>query len=128
MDKPRLIVVDDVMEMASFIAEVAELEGFETSLTNRAEKLLEELDREQFDVMVIDLYMPDMDGFELIDALANRGCQAAIILMSGYDRGLLAGAGRIVKARGLKLITTLTKPIALKELESSLIQAKLALQ
>ena len=128
MDKPRLIVVDDVMEMASFIAEVAELQGFETTLTNRAEKLLEELDREQFDLMVIDLYMPDMDGFELIDALANRGCQAAIILMSGYDRGLLAGAGRIVNARGLKLINTLTKPVSLKQLEAALLQAKMDLK
>ncbi|EGV51601.1 regulatory protein [Candidatus Endoriftia persephone str. Guaymas] len=123
MDKPRLIAVDDELEMAAMIAEIAEMAGFESEVSSSAKALLDAEAECRHDVIVIDLFMPDTDGFELINALANRGCTATIIMVSGYDKTLLRGAGKIAKANGLNLLGTLTKPFRLDDVEALLRKA-----
>ncbi|KRT55230.1 Response regulator receiver domain [endosymbiont of Ridgeia piscesae] len=123
MDKPRLIAVDDELEMAAMIAEIAEMAGFESEVSSSAKALLDAEAECRHDVIVIDLFMPDTDGFELINALANRGCTATIIMVSGYDKTLLKGAGKIAEANGLNLLGTLTKPFRLDDVEALLRKA-----
>ncbi len=123
MSKPRLIVVDDDPEMAALIADVGEMTGFESEASISAKALLEAETQSHHDVIVIDLFMPDIDGFELIDTLADQGCKAAIIMVSGYDKALLRGAGQIAAAHGLNLLGTLTKPFRLEEVEALLRKA-----
>jgi DNA-binding NtrC family response regulator len=120
MDNPTLVVVDDEIEMAGFVAEVAEVVGFQVSAVTSVEQLRKTLKRSTPDVIVIDIFMPDIDGFELIGELAERGCTSGIILISGYGRTLLNGAGKIAEARGLNLLSVISKPFRLTELESVL--------
>ncbi|MCP3660978.1 MAG: response regulator [Gammaproteobacteria bacterium] len=123
MTKPRLIAVDDELEMATLIAEIAETVGFEAKATSNAKALLDSEAESRHDVIVIDLFMPDTDGFELINTLADRGCTAAIIMVSGYDKTLLRGAGQIVEGSGLHLLDTLTKPFRLDQVQALLERA-----
>jgi len=123
VSKPRLIVVDDDPEMAALIADVGEMTGFESEVSISAKALLEAETQSRHDVMVIDLFMPDTDGFELINTLAEQGCKAAIIMVSGYDKALLRGAGQIATAHGLNLLGTLAKPFRLEEVEALLRKA-----
>ena len=123
MDKPRLIAVDDELEMAALIAELGEMVGYESEIAGSGKALLDSEARQCHDVIVIDLLMPDTDGFELITTLADQGCTAAIIMVSGYDETLLRGAGKIADASGLNLLGTLTKPFHLDEVKALLQQA-----
>jgi len=123
MDNPTLVVVDDEIEMASFVAEVAEVIGFQVSAVSSAQQLRKTLERSTPDVIVIDIFMPDTDGFELIGELAEQGCSSGVILISGYGRTLLDGAGKIAEARGLNLVAVISKPFRLAELESALKKA-----
>ncbi|MBA1443769.1 MAG: response regulator [Chromatiales bacterium] len=123
MSKPRLIVVDDDPEMAALIADVGEMSGFESEVSISAKAFLKAETQFHHDVIVIDLFMPDTDGFELINTLADLGCTAAIIMVSGYDKALLRGAGQIATAHGLNLLGTLTKPFRLEEVEALLRKA-----
>ncbi|KRT59510.1 response regulator, partial [endosymbiont of Ridgeia piscesae] len=111
------------LEMAAMIAEIAEMAGFESEVSSSAKALLDAEAECRHDVIVIDLFMPDTDGFELINALANRGCTATIIMVSGYDKTLLKGAGKIAEANGLNLLGTLTKPFRLDDVEALLRKA-----
>ncbi len=119
-DKPRLIAVDDEMEMAALIAEIGELVGFEAEVAGDARQFFQAWQERTHDVIVIDLFMPDTDGFELIEMLADQGCKAAIIMVSGYDKRLLNGAGTMAKARGLNLRGILTKPFHIEEIKALL--------
>ncbi len=123
MDKPRLIAVDDELEMAALIAELGEMVGYESEIAGSGKALLDAEAKQCHDVIVIDLFMPDTDGFELIATLADRGCTAAIIMVSGYDKTLLRGAGKIADANGLNLLGILTKPFQLDEVKALLQQA-----
>ncbi|MCP4997108.1 MAG: response regulator [Gammaproteobacteria bacterium] len=123
MTKPRLIAVDDELEMATLIAEIAETVGFEAEATSNAKALLDSEAESRHDVIVIDLFMPDTDGFELINTLAEQGCTAAIIMVSGYDKTLLRGAGQIAEGNGLHLLDTLTKPFRLDQVQALLEEA-----
>ncbi len=123
VDNPSLIVVDDEIEMAGFVAEVAEVVGFKVSAVTSVQQLRKVLAVSSPTVIVIDIFMPDTDGFELISELADKGCTSGIILISGYGSTLLNGAGKIAAARGLNLLSVISKPFRLSELESVLTSA-----
>ena len=123
VNNPTLVVVDDEIEMAGFVAEVAEVVGFQVSAVTSVQQLRKTLERTTPDVIVIDIFMPDTDGFELISELAEQECASGIILISGYGSTLLNGAGKIAESRGLHLLSVISKPFRLIELESVLKQA-----
>lgn len=120
---PTLVVVDDEIEMAGFVAEVAELIGYRVSAVTSVHDLRKTFAGAEADVMVIDIFMPDTDGFELIGELADQRCSSGIILVSGYGNTLLEGAAKIARGRGLKLLSVVSKPFRLAELESVLREA-----
>jgi len=117
---PSLVVVDDEVEMAGFVAEIAEAVGFQVSAVTSVQQLRKTVERSSPNVIVIDIFMPDTDGFELIGELAEQRCASGIILISGYGRTLLNGAGKIAQARGLNLLSVISKPFRIPELESVL--------
>ena len=61
--------------------------------------------------------MPKRTAFSCIH------CSSGIILISGYGKTLLNGAAKIAEARGLKLLSVISKPFRLIELESVLKRA-----
>jgi len=119
-EKPRLIIVDDELELANLIRETAEIIGFEVHMVMSAKQFLQTWKERENDVIVIDLVMPDTDGIELTGILAEQGSAAPIILVSGYNEELLDTAGKLAEAKGLDLRGTFTKPINLHEISTLL--------
>ncbi|MCF6283175.1 MAG: bacteriohemerythrin [Candidatus Polarisedimenticolaceae bacterium] len=119
-DTLRLIIVDDEMEVASLIAEVAESVGYKVDIANSVKQFQQCDDVQLYDVIIIDLIMPDTDGIELIKILADQGSRAAIIAISGYDKGVLKAAGVIAEKSGLDMRATLSKPLNLHDLRALL--------
>jgi len=63
-----------------------------------------------FDIAIMDLNMPGMDGMELIRHLAEQKSQIAVILASALDRSLISTVETMVKAYGVKLLGAIEKP------------------
>lgn len=68
------------------------------------------------DIVLLDLMMPEMDGIEVIRHLAKQNCLANLILISGYDSGVLHSAETLAQSCGLNVTKTFTKPINTNEL------------
>lgn len=112
---PRITVIDDEPDMAMLVSEVAQHAGFESSQFYHAKEFIEKYDGRS-DVIILDLMMPDTDGVELIRYLAEQNCPAQLILMSGFDSGVLRSAQKIAVEQGLNFVTTINKPFRFNEL------------
>lgn len=74
------------------------------------------------DVLICDVFMPDMDGIEFMAELGKKGYQGGIILVSGLDITMMAIAQEVALADGLKLLGAYTKPVPQGVLEQALLQ------
>ena len=116
-----LLVVDDEMDICEFVQDVAEDMAFLVTTTTTTYDF-DAVYVDGLDAIILDLSMPDQDGIEVIRYLAEAGCRAALVLMSGLDSGVLATAERLARERGLTVIGALTKPIEVATLEELLDQ------
>ncbi len=127
LSKRQLLVVDDEPEIGEFIYELAREAGFEASAITEAADF-ERHYNDDIHVVVLDLFMPDRDGIELLRSMAALNSRAAIVLVSGYDKTVLSAAKKLAREQGLFVAGTLTKPFnyeQIKRLLSSLALARL---
>lgn len=119
MTPPKLIVVDDEPDIAGLICEIAQEIGYDIEQFNNAA-----IFRDQYhsgaDVIVLDLMMPEVDGVEVIRFLSEVNCNALLILVSGFDAGVLHSAQKLATEQGLNFAGTLKKPFRYSELHQLL--------
>ena len=81
VDKIKIIVVDDRSSIVDSIAQYLDFHGFKTIKAVGSEIALELIKKEKPDLMLVDVKMPKMNGFELCDKLSNQ----KVLFMTGYD-------------------------------------------
>ncbi len=119
MSLPKLIVIDDEIDLANFVSDVATQAGFNVRQFNNA-GLFKEQYNKCADVIILDLIMPGVDGIEVIRYLAEIKCDALLILMSGFDSGVLHSAQTLASEHGLNFAGSLSKPFRAVELSELL--------
>lgn len=120
MTKRKLLVIDDEPDIARLIGQVAEGMGYETRTAANAQQFRTCYAEFQPDVVVLDVVMPETDGIELVQYLADIDCRSRILVISGYAQRYLDNTKSLGKALGLASVTAMTKPIELPRLEAFL--------
>jgi CheY-like chemotaxis protein len=115
---PRLLVIDDQSHVRAAISAVLYANKIDVVAVESGRLGLSELSNSAFDLVIVDIYMPDMDGVKLIKAMRERTPDLPIIAISG---ALLRDTGRTVldilpMSPHLAGITYLQKPFRPKEL------------
>jgi len=87
---PRVLVVDDDPLVCGAIEACLQRQGFETTVADGGESGLSALETATFDVMLIDIFMPNMRGYESIRVFHERAPAVPLIAMSGYSFANLA--------------------------------------
>ncbi|MBL26041.1 MAG: diguanylate phosphodiesterase [Rhodospirillaceae bacterium] len=114
---PTLMVVDDEDGVRDFIGEVARGVGYLVLEASLASGLREQCAAGTVEVVILDLRMPGIDGVAFLRELAEIGCRAHVLLISGTDRRVLGTAKRLGEQHGLSMLGALQKPIDIEELE-----------
>ncbi len=108
-DRPlKVLVADDDALNLRIAARLLKEQGFGGALVNNGERALQLLDQQVFDLMLLDICMPEMSGRETLDLLRKRERQGRrrvpVIMVSGFESrsvvdGLLAAGadGFLVK-------------------------------
>lgn len=120
MIPPKLIVIDDEVDLAKLVVEIAGRAGYESELFHHAEDFKRDFCGDA-DVIVLDLLMPGVDGVEVIRYLAGLDCKSRLVLMSGFDTGVLHSAQKLAIEQGLNFIGSLNKPFRPRDLLSLLV-------
>jgi len=107
----RILVVDDEAHLADGIRENLEAEGYRTSVAHDGRAGLELVRNEHFDLLVVDVMMPRMDGLELCATLRREGMQTPVLFLT--VKGEAEDRVRGFEAGGDDY---LTKPFHLREL------------
>jgi CheY-like chemotaxis protein len=83
-DMTRILVVDDDPMVCMAIEVYLERRGFEVTIADGGETGLRALEDSAFDLMIVDIFMPHMRGFESIRIFHERAPKVPLIAMSGY--------------------------------------------
>jgi DNA-binding response OmpR family regulator len=80
----RILVLDDDLTLLRVIRLSLSLEGFEVSTAADGVEGLEHIEGSHFDLVVLDLQMPRMDGRSFFRALRQRGHEVPVLILSAY--------------------------------------------
>jgi DNA-binding response OmpR family regulator len=80
-----ILVVDDDRDSREIAARLLERAGYETRRAPSGADCLRIVDSERIDLILLDVMMPEMDGFAVCEALQARGKRIPIILLTAKD-------------------------------------------
>ena len=119
----KLFILDDDELYTELLVEVAKDQGWQVEYdTNPLSFLQREISAQS--VLVLDLFMPEIDGIEVIRSLAERDQKIPLILVSGFDNKVLHSAQQLAEAHNMQVIDTLTKPFKMQEFVALLEEIK----
>ena len=113
----RVLVLDDSADTVEMLRRLLEFEGALAEAATSGAEALEILCHKKFDLLITDISMPGMDGFEVLQKLRAQPSTAALpaVALTGFGR-----AEDIVRAKAEGFVTHLTKPIKIDELIETL--------
>ena len=114
-----LVVDDDDFSLELVRGVLEDLGVRQVALASSAKAAINTLDclPKSPDLLVCDLYMPDMDGFEFMGALVDRNYSGSLVLCSGVSIDNLMLARDFGQGMGLKLLGAYQKPIPISEFQ-----------
>ena len=121
---PPMLLIDDEPRLAAFVANAAEMCGYDPRIADGDEDFRNQFTAETPALVALDLGMPGSDGVELLRFLADHMFKGPVLIISGFDRRVLDSAFRLGEALGLNMVGPLEKPTRLEALEGMLLQLK----
>ena len=120
MEPGRLLVLDDDDTVGTIVCLAAKAAGFETRLCVTVDAFLQALAPWAPTHVSVDLTLPGSSGSAVLQALAEAGCRARVIVCSGAGGGAVGQALDEARALGLPVAGALEKPFTLASLRALL--------
>ena len=117
----RILVVDDDAEIRTFVRRIAEKEGFQVEEVADGKQALRSIRNQQPDLIISDIFMPEMDGLELIRELRRKFPTVPIIGMSGGGHWTFMNFLPVVRRLGA--VDVLAKPFKRPDLLAAIAKA-----
>lgn len=108
----RILVVDDNADAADSLSQLLELRGHEIVTAYGAHDALDQVKRFTPDVVLLDIGLPEMDGYEVAQRLRAEQYTGTLVALTGYGQ-----AEDVQKSREAGFDTHFTKPVEFTELE-----------
>ena len=107
---PSILVVDDEPGVRSSISGVLRDEGFDVDTADSGEECLDKANGSSYDVIVLDIWLPGLDGLTTLQRLRERQIDSQVVIISGH--GNIESAVRAIKMGAYDFIE---KPLSLEK-------------
>jgi two-component system cell cycle sensor histidine kinase/response regulator CckA len=108
---PKILIVDDEPRMCTSLKMLLSDHGYEINTSNTGKEAIEYLSKNNFDLVLLDVVMPDMGGLQVMDYIEAQSLETLIIVITGY-----ASVESAVAALRNRAYDYLRKPFEYEEL------------
>jgi DNA-binding NtrC family response regulator len=117
--KAKVLLVDDEVDFLETLAERLKARGLKVSTATSGEDAVNSADEEGYDLIILDLSMPGIDGLETLKRIKTRQPDAEIIILTGQS-----SIRTSIEAMKLGAEDFLQKPVNISELMEKISEAK----
>ena len=111
----NVLIVDDDPRVAKTLMDILSFKGYQTEVAFSGMEALEKVAKVQFDFVLTDIKMPDMNGVELYRAIKRVQPDIPVVFMTAYSANKLVNEGLQEGA-----VAALTKPLNIYDLKEIL--------
>ncbi len=115
----KILLVDDEEEFINVLTQRLEVRGLKVTSATRGQDAVDLIGNQSFDIIVLDLAMPGMDGLETLKKIKEKDADAEIVMLSGQG-SIKSG----VEAMKLGAEDFLEKPVDLNDLLKRIEEAR----
>ena len=112
MFKDKLLVADDEQSMREFLDIMLKKEGYRVSLASNGEEVLKLAERDIFDLILMDIRMPKLDGIAVLKKIKALSPETVVIMITAY-----ASADTAIRAMKEGAYDYVTKPFKVDEIK-----------
>ena len=112
MDHPRVLVVDDDKDVGGFLREALSRWNYDVSLATDGREAVRLISHQIFDAALVDIWMPEMDGLQVLDEIKRHDPALEVVMMTGNP--MIETAVQALKSGAYDY---LIKPLNLDELQ-----------
>jgi DNA-binding response OmpR family regulator len=109
--KGRILLVDDDVDITHSFSLALQKDGFIVDTYNDPLMALGDFKGDLYDLVLLDIKLPKMDGFELYDRIREIDRRVKVCFISGYQMNYLA-----IREQGLQIDCFIPKPIKIEDL------------
>jgi len=109
-----ILIVDDNPNMSSLLAEMLEVFDYDSERAGDGDEALTKLGGGEYSMVISDMRMPNMTGFELLDQVKQKYPKIPVVIISGY------AMEDEITAKGHRPDGFLSKPFMMSDIESLL--------
>ncbi len=84
MEKRHIVVADDEVLLCKTIGDILRREGYKITLVHDGSQALSLVQREQVDLVLLDLMMPGMNGLQVLERIKQDSPSTRVIMLSGF--------------------------------------------
>ena len=107
-----ILVIDDEPTITQAVVKICSAEGMTVAAAEHAAEALKCLGESKFRLILCDIMMPELDGFQFLEELARRGIHTPVVMMTGYST--VENAVRSLSSTGA--VDYIPKPFTFDEL------------
>jgi DNA-binding response OmpR family regulator len=115
VELPKILIVDDEPNILLYLSEALEDENYAITTKNNGREAISALAKDEFDLLLVDLKLKDLDGLQVLREARNRWPDIVVIMLTGH--GSLESAIEAIKYGAFDY---LLKPVGVADLKNSI--------
>ena len=83
-NQKNILIVDDDMSVRTIFSSILRKEGYRVTAVKNGYEAIKAIDEDNFDLALVDLRMPGLDGIQVLEKIKNRRPRTRVIIYTGY--------------------------------------------